>query len=49
VKFDLEAAKEKGKKLLAEHEKKALKNVKHVHSTEEFNENLTTDKLVRDD
>lgn len=47
VKFDLDAAKVKGKILQEEKEKKALKNVKHVESTEEFNDYLKQqDKLV---
>jgi len=46
-KFDLEAAKAKAVKVSAERAKKELKNVKPVHSTEEFNEHLkATDKLV---
>jgi len=47
VKFDLEAAKAKGKKLAEEQEKKSLKNVKHVETTQQFKDFLSQpDKLV---
>lgn len=46
VTFDLEAAKEKGKKLVAESQKKQLKNVKPIHSSEEFDTHVKSGKLV---
>jgi len=47
-KFDLEAAKMKGKQLIDEADKKTLKNAKKIHSTEEYKEifDQAEDKLI---